>query len=332
MEQALNAAVHGAATGQPAAASGAVVRARTAIWLVAVALCTIGLALVPAWGLSLSFWFYLALWVTLASGLNIMGGFTGYLPFGYVAFYGVGAYAMAISVRMLGLPLEAGLALAALVGLALSLLFARTLSLRGIYFSIVSLALAVICRLLIANLPDGVAGGSFGITLGLGRPQVAYWVMLVLMAATLLAVTWLSQSRLGLALRAIRDDPETAEAMGIDIARARLKAWMLAATIAALTGAIEAWYTNIVDTETAFNLLVSTKTIIYAVAGGLGTVIGPVIGVIGMLAVDNLIWKNFPLLNVFFLGLVIVLLMLFLSRGVVGTLIWRLPRLRRYLF
>ncbi len=60
--------------------------------------------------------------------------------------------------------------------------------------------------------------------------------------------------------------------------------------------------------------------------------IGPVIGVIGMLAVDNLIWKSFPLLNVFFLGLVIVLLMLFMPRGVIGTLIRRLPWLRRYLF
>ncbi|MBU1361664.1 MAG: branched-chain amino acid ABC transporter permease [Gammaproteobacteria bacterium] len=282
--------------------------------------------------MSLAFWFYLVLWITLASGLNIMGGFTGYLPFGYVAFYGIGAYAMAIGVRKLGLPWELGLALAAVVGLALSLAFARTLLLRGIYFSIVSLALAVICRLLIANMPSEYAGGSFGITLGLGKPQVAYYVMLTLMVATLVAVTWLSQSRLGMALRAIRDDADTAETMGIDIARARLKAWMLSAVIAALTGAIEAWYTNIVDTETAFNLLVSTKAIIYAVAGGLGTVIGPVVGVISMLAVDNLIWENFPVLNVFLLGLAIVLLMLFLPRGIVGTLIWRMPRLRRYLF
>jgi branched-chain amino acid transport system permease protein len=312
--------------------SGSVARTRTAVWLAVVAVGALGLALVPALGLSLSFWFYLVLWITLASGLNIMGGFTGYLPFGYVAFYGMGAYAVAIGVRKLGLPVEAGLALAALVGLGLSLLFARTLALRGIYFSIVSLALAVICRLLIANLPDSIAGGSFGITLGIGNPKAAYYVMVALMVLTLLAVTWLAQSRLGVALRAIRDDPETAETMGINVARARLKAWMLAAVIAALTGAVEAWFTNIVDTETAFNLLVSTKIIIYAVAGGLGTVVGPVVGTIGMLAVDDLIWKNFPVLNVFFLGLVIVLLMLFLPRGIVGTLIWRLPRLRKFLF
>lgn len=332
MVQALSAAsgVPGAAATPPSAQR--VVRVRTTAWLVFVAIAAVGLALVPTLGLSLSFWFYLVLWVTMASGLNIMGGFTGYLPFGYVAFYGVGAYAMAIGVRKLGLPWEVALVLAAAVGLALSLLFARTLLLRGIYFSIVSLALAVICRLLIANMPEAYAGGSFGITLGLGRTHLAYYVLLALMVATLLAVTWLAQSRLGMALRAIRDDADTAETMGIDIGRARLKAWMLSAVIAALAGAIEAWYTNIVDTETAFNLLVSTKTIIYAVAGGLGTVIGPVVGVISMLAIDNLIWKNFPVLNVFFLGLAIVLLMLFLPRGIVGTLIWRKPVLRRYLF
>ncbi len=322
---------HNAAAAAPLS-SGQIARWRTTVWLTVVAVGVIGLALVPALGLSLAFWFYLVLWVTLASGLNIMGGFTGYLPFGYVAFYGVGAYGMAIGVRKLGLPPAAGLALAAGAGLLLSLLLARTLVLRGIYFSIVSLALAVICRLLIANMPDEYAGGSFGITLGLGKPQAAYYIMLALMVATLLAVTWLAQSRLGMALRAIRDDPDTAETMGIDIARVRLNAWMMSAVIAALTGAIEAWYTNIVDTETAFNLLVSTKAIIYAVAGGLGTVIGPVIGVLSMLAVDNLIWKNFPVLNVFLLGLSIVLLMLFLPRGIIGTLIWRLPRLRRFLF
>src|SRR5690606_37657184 len=107
---------------------------------------------------------------------------------------------------------------------------------------------------------------------------------------------------------------------------------IISAVIAALTGAIEAWYTSIVDTETAFNLLVSTKAIIYAVAGGLGTVIGPVVGVVAMLMVDDLIWQTLPILNVFILGLVIVLLMMFMPNGIVGTLIRRNPALRRILF
>ncbi|MDS1135155.1 branched-chain amino acid ABC transporter permease [Nitratireductor indicus] len=305
---------------------------RTSIWFVFLALSAVGLALLPGYGVSLAFWFYLLLWITLASGLNIMAGFTGYLPFGYVAFYGVGAYAAAIAVKMYGMPFWVGFVAAAVAGIALSLLFARTMILRGIYFSIVSLALAVICRLLIASMPEDVAGGSYGIALGASDPVGAYYAMLILMLATLLIVTWLAQSRLGMALRAIRDDPDTAETIGINIGTARLKAWILSAVIASLTGAIEAWYTSIVDTETAFNLLVSTKAVIFAVAGGLGTVIGPVVGTVVMLIVDDLIWQRFPILNVFLLGLVIVLLMMFLPSGIVGSLIRYKPALRRILF
>lgn len=312
--------------------SNRLVWTRTSIWIGFLALSALGLALLPAYGFSLAFWFYLLLWITLASGLNIMAGFTGYLPFGYVAFYGIGAYATAVTVKMHGMPIWAGFIAAALAGVVLSLLFARTMVLRGIYFSIVSLALAVICRLLIAAMPEDVAGGSYGIALGFSNPNGAYYAMLALMLATLLAVTWLAQSRLGMALRAIRDDPDTAETVGINIGTARLKAWVLSAVIASMTGAIEAWYTSIVDTETAFNLLVSTKAVIFAVAGGLGTVIGPVVGTVAMLIVDDLIWQHFPVLNVFLLGLVIVLLMMFLPSGIVGSLIRYKPSLRRILF
>ncbi|KGF67893.1 branched-chain amino acid ABC transporter permease [Hoeflea sp. BAL378] len=244
----------------------------------------------------------------------------------------MGAYAAAVTVKMHGLPIWAGFIAAALAGVVLSLMFARTMVLRGIYFSIVSLALAVICRLLIAAMPEDVAGGSYGISLGFSNPDGAYYAMLALMLATLLTVTWLAQSRLGMALRAIRDDPDTAETVGINIGTVRLKAWVLSAVIASMTGAIEAWYTSIVDTETAFNLLVSTKAVIFAVAGGLGTVIGPVVGTVVMLIVDDLIWQHFPVLNVFLLGLVIVLLMMFLPSGIVGSLIRRKPFLRRILF
>ncbi|WP_412050795.1 branched-chain amino acid ABC transporter permease [Hoeflea sp. Naph1] len=305
---------------------------RTSIWLAFLAISAVALALLPVYGFSLAFWFYLLLWITLASGLNVMAGFTGYLPFGYVAFYGVGAYATAVAVKMHGLPIWGGFIVAALAGALLSLLFARTLVLRGIYFSIVSLALAVICRLLIAAMPEDVAGGSYGISLGFSDPVGAYYAILALLLATLLTVTWLAQSRLGMALRAIRDDPDTAETIGINIGNARLKAWVLSAVIASLTGGIEAWYTSIVDTETAFNLLVSTKAIIFAVAGGLGTVIGPVIGTLVMLVVDDLIWQNFPILNVFLLGMVIVLLMMFLPSGIVGSLVRYKRSLRRFLF
>ena len=86
-----------------------------------------------------------------------------------------------------------------------------------------------------------------------------------------------------------------------------------------------------VDPEYAFNVLVTAKSIIYGMAGGFGTILGPVIGTLALLGVDHLIWQKFPVINLLLLGLVIVLLMLFMPRGIVGTLLKRRPQLRRYI-
>lgn len=304
---------------------------RDRLWYVLIAGLLIWFALVPAFEGSISFFFYLMLWITMASAFNVISGFTGYMPFGYVAFYGVGAFATAILTKKLGWPLALSLPMAGVAGVALSLLFAPTLRLSGIYFAIVSLALAIICRLVITNMPQEITGGSFGINLGADvEPLNAFYAMLALMAAALLTVTWLARSRLGKALRAIRDDAEAADAMGVNITRARLYAWMIAAFFPSMCGGIEAWYTNVVDTETAFDVLITAKTIVYAMAGGLGTITGPVVGAVIMVWVDDLIWQQFPILNLFLLGLLIVLLIQFLPRGIVGTLLQRRPRLRRY--
>jgi branched-chain amino acid transport system permease protein len=305
---------------------------RNGMWYGLLLVLTIWLSFVPVFGSNLPFFFYLMLWITMASAFNIISGFTGYMPFGYVAFYGIGAFTTAILTKKVGVPVYFSLPVAGLAGVALSLLFAKTLKLNGIYFAIVSLALAIICRLVITNMPEEITGGSFGISLGSrAEPVKSFYVMLGTMLLALLTVTWLARSRLGKALKAIRDDSEAAEAMGINVQRARLMAWMMAAFFPSMCGGIEAWYTNVVDTETAFDVLITAKTIIYAMAGGLGTVTGPVVGVVIMVWLDDLIWQRFPLLNLFLLGTAIVLLIQFMPRGIVGSLMRLRPELRRYI-
>lgn len=288
-------------------------------------------ASVPVLGGGLAFHFYLMLWITMATGFNISSGFSGYMPFGYVAFYGVGAFTTAILVKKLGLPVLAALPLSGVAGLVLALLFAPTLRLSGIYFAIVSLALAAICRLVITNMPENITGGSFGLQLGSrAEPVLSFYVMMVVMVAAVGSALWLSRSRLGKALRAVRDDAQAADMMGVNITRVRLYGWLISAFFPAVCGGVEAWYTNVVDTETAFNTLITAKTVIYAVAGGLGTVAGPIVGTIVMVWLDELIWRQFPLLNLLILGVATVLLVLFLPRGIVGTVLrWR-PGWRRY--
>ncbi|MEI2417449.1 branched-chain amino acid ABC transporter permease [Orrella sp. JC864] len=290
------------------------------------------LALVPLVSDNATFAFYLMLWIAMATGMNICVGFTGYLPFGYVVFYGIGAYATGICYRVLGLPILPSLLAAGLAGMLIALLMAPTLRLKGVYFGIVSLGLATIVRLFIANLPDAYTGGSMGLILAsANNPTHSFYAMLAVMAFALAAVLWLSRSRLGRQLRAIKDDAGAAACVGINVPRVRLKAWLLAALIPALAGGVEAWYTNVVDPEYAFHVLVTAKSIIYGMAGGFGTILGPVVGTIALFGIDHVIWERFPLLNLLLLGLVIIGLMLFLPRGVVGSLLKHKPQLRRYI-
>lgn len=302
-------------------------------WWYAVGLGVALLALVP--GINpdqVTYYFYLMFWVVMASAFNLIYGFTGYLPFGYVAFYGVGGYVTAIVTVRLGVPVPVSMLVGGAVGVLVSLIFAPTLRLQGIYFAIVNLALSMALMIIVSNLPDAWAGGSIGLSLaGVYEPTHSYYLMWGLLVATLWIANRVATSRLGIALRCIREDPDGAEVLGVDVGRSRLKAWVIAALLPSLAGGIDAWHTAIIDPESAFNYLITVKTVVYAMFGGLGTVAGPTVGAIGMYLLDDLVWGSFPRLNLLILGILVVVLVLFFPRGVLGTLARRYPRLRRWI-
>lgn len=305
-------------------------RIRHTIWFALIGIVVVWFGSVPALGGNLSLYFSLMLWVTMATAFNIIAGFTGYMPFGYVAFYGAGTYASAILIVNYDITPYLAIPAAGLAGAALALIFAPTLRLGGIYFAIVSLSLAVIMQRVAGLAPDEITGGSHGLNLGhKTEREEGYYAMLLVLVMALTTVTWLARSRLGKALKAIRDDAVAADAMGIDIQRSRLYAWMMSAAFASLCGGVQAWFTGALDPITAFDIIVTAKTVIYAMAGGLATVTGPVVGTVILVWVDELIWREFPILNTFLLGLIIALLILFMPRGIVGTLMQRFPRMRR---
>jgi branched-chain amino acid transport system permease protein len=298
-------------------------------FLVAI-LLTAFLAAVPLMPVSNPYFFYMLFWITMASSFNIIYGFVGYLPFGYVMFYGLGTYVTAILWSRLQIPIPIAILISGFAGVLLSLIFAPTLRLKGIYFAIVNFACAMVLRILVANLPVRISGGSYGITLsGAYKPVASYYFMLALTIITVSVALWLSRSRLGIALRCIRDDETTASVMAINVTLSRLKAWMLAALFPSIAGGIEAWFTAIVDPDTSFNLMSTAKTIVYSMFGGLATITGPVFGAIFMYGLDDFIWGRFPLLNLLVVGLMIVFLILFLPRGVVGSITQKWPRLRQ---
>jgi len=288
------------------------------------------LALVPIIPVSQPYFFYMMFWVIMASSFNIIYGFVGYLPFGYVMFYGVGTYITAILWSRFQVPIPIAIMMSGAAGVLLALLFAPTLRLKGIYFAIVNFSSAMVLRILVSNLPEKWTGGSFGITLtGAYNPLAGYYFMLVLMIITICVALWLSRSRLGIALRCIRDDESAAMVMGINVPMSRLKAWCLAALFPSLAGGVETWFSAIVDPDTSFNMLFTAKTVVYAMFGGLGTITGPIFGSVFMYELDDFIWGHFPLMNFMIVGFMIVFLILFLPKGVIGTIINKRPKLRQ---
>lgn len=303
------------------------------VWIVLVGVLFLSGAVVPLATDSLSFWFYMFQWIALAVGLNLAAGMIGYLPFGYVAFFGSGAYATGILVQIYAAPLWVGIVGAALVGALVSLLFAPTLRLRGIFFSIVSMSLAIVMQHLVSLLPSEFAGGSAGITFAREqRPQLYYYCMVVVAMLAVLAMTVLVLSRQGLMLKAIRDDPDVARVIGLNVSAWRLAAWIGAAVIAALCGSLEGLYSSIIDPHASFNILISAKAVIYAAIGGFGTVMGPVLGAVGMSVIDEIVWSRFPIANLFVLGAIVAVVTLYMPRGVVGAMLKKSPRFRRWLF
>ncbi|HYM17277.1 MAG TPA: branched-chain amino acid ABC transporter permease, partial [Micropepsaceae bacterium] len=161
----------------------------------------------------------------------------------------------------------------------------------------------------------------YGISLsGIFNPPLAYAVALAVLAATLFLVIYLRNSRFGLALQAIREDPVSAAMAGINVVRERIIAWLLAALVAGFTGGVFAWYISVFYPETAFSGEISIFAIVFALFGGTATISGPILGVIILYGIYNAIGISTPQYFQLIYGLLIMGLVLFLPTGLVSLL------------
>jgi branched-chain amino acid transport system permease protein len=266
--------------------------------------------------------FNFVMFLALAQGLNAIYGFTGYLPFGYVGFFGAGAYGFALAVMHLhATPLEAML-VAGVASVVLGLVLTPLLRLSGAYFAIANLAAALAVYQVVSN-PDlqAITKGPYGVSLAIVfAPVLSYYVALAIMAVTLLLVVWLRNARFGLALQAIREDPVSAAMAGVSVVRGRTIAWLLSALIAGLVGGVFAWHISVFYPETAFDLTVSIFAIVFTLFGGATTLTGPIVGVILLYGLYNTIGITVPQYFQLIYGGLIVALVLFLPDGLVSLL------------
>jgi branched-chain amino acid transport system permease protein len=271
------------------------------------------------------------MYAVLTMAWNVVGGFAGYPLFGMAAFFGLGAYSGAV-VQSSGYPVPLAWIAAVVIGTAFAVVLGFILlRLRGHAFAIATLVIAEVLREL-SNGWTSLTGGGMGLNLpffGWSPTALAiffFYAMLGLASATFITTWVVAHNRFGFALNCIRQNEDAANIVGIDTTRYKIIAFTLSGAFAAAAGAIYASWAGYIEPSDVYDVLFSIKPIIMALLGGMGTVIGPVIGAIAFLALDEFVWRNFLQLHTGVLGFLIVMLILFLPSGLSSIGLHRLWR------
>lgn len=267
----------------------------------------------------------------LGQAWNLLAGFGGQFSFGHAVFFGTGAYAAAVLQARFGwnawAALPAALALGAAVGGFIGALSFRY-GLRGSYFALVTLAFAEVFRILANNVQFTGAGVGLMIKLepGAARFQFAdkagyLYVILAFVVVGLLVSWWLKHSRYGAWLQAVRDNEDSAAALGVNVFAVKLQAIMLSGALTAAAGVFYVQYFQYIDPSLAYGPAVSVEALLGPIIGGLGTVWGPILGaaVLHLLgeATRGLV-SSLPGVNLIVYGVLLVLMIMFLPRGIIG--------------
>ena len=276
-----------------------------------------------------------------AVGFNLLFGYTGMLSFGHAAFLGIGSYLAGISVVHAGWPwwaaIVVGVLASCLAGLVIGYLAIRT---RGIYFSMVTLALAQIVYYGFYK-ADKWTGGENGlrgvrvesinlpgISIDFMNPLNKYYVILVFVALALWFVSRVLQSPFGSVIEAIRENEKRAVACGYDVARAKLLVFVLSAGICGLAGALRALHLSIVPID-SLHYLQSGQAVMMCLLGGMGTFFGPFVGAAVFLYLEDVV-TNLTRYWMGAVGIVFMVFVLFFPKGIWGTLVHQMERwLRR---
>ena len=267
-------------------------------------------------------------YVAIATAWNILGGYAGYVNFGSAAFFAIGCYATIFTNQAFDFPLLASIPVAAvaagLVGLGTGYL---TLRLRGVFFSIATLALAVVLQTFVVNWD--YVGGSRGVYVLRPDPpavfgsyvQFLFAVILALAIGSVLVAWAIERSWLGQGLAAIREDETAAECCGVATLRLKLIATVVSGALMGMAGAPFPYFVTYVDPATAFNLSIGVNAVAMPLIGGTTTWIGPVIGALLLGSVQQAITVTVSSqLNLMIVGVLMVVFIVLAPNGIAGVL------------
>jgi branched-chain amino acid transport system permease protein len=269
----------------------------------------------------------------VGQGWNILGGYGGQYSFGHAAFFGTGAYVTGVLQLKYGVNawagLVAGIAAGAAVGAFIGAVSFRS-GLRGSYFALVTLAFAEVLRIIASVAP--ITGAGVGTLIKLDLRWEAfqfqsrapfYWIILGFVAVSLLIVKRLETTRFGAYLVAVRESEDAAKAAGVDVVRVKLLAMTLSAALTAAGGCFYAQYFLFLDAGIAYGTWISVEALLAPIIGGIGTVYGPLLGALVVRTlgeVTKIVTGHAPGLDLAIYGCVLVLVVAFAPRGIVGLL------------
>ena len=261
----------------------------------------------------------LLMWIALTQSWVIFSAMTGYISLGHAVFFGVGAYVMVLCFNTL--PILIAVILAGFVGFSLAFLVGYPcLRVRGPYFVILTFGLAELVKFIVVNVEAGL--GKFGRLL-LGAPdlETLYYLVLSLAAISIVITYYVRRSRFGAGLRAIREDEEAAETLGIDVARFKVLAFAISATVPSMVGAVMILRNSYFEPLDVFNPVTSFTIVSMAIIGGGDDVPGPIYGALGLVLLQELLWANWPEVYMIILGILLVTFVLRVPEGIHGWIL-----------
>jgi branched-chain amino acid transport system permease protein len=264
------------------------------------------------------------MYAIITAALNIIAGYAGYAAFGNIVFFGIGAYTTAMLMLRLGFYWWTGAIIGGLLAAIYAILLGiPILRLRGHYFAIATLGINRATEQIALDWGSFTGGGK-GITLPLPKMEIQnfyamiYFIMLGLLLVTILVNYIISRSRLGYALRAIRDNEDAAEASGIFAPRCKIAAWAISAFITGVTGGVFAYWFSFIEPATVFDIMIAVKAFVMMMLGGAGTVLGPVIGAFLIEVISETVWGQFLTLHMLILGIIMVGVVILIPRGMLS--------------
>ncbi|HEY6957455.1 MAG TPA: branched-chain amino acid ABC transporter permease [Candidatus Limnocylindria bacterium] len=286
--------------------------------------------------------FLIFMLITLASSINIIMGYTGYVSFGHIVFFGLGGYFAFYLMQVQGWHFIAALIASVFPSALIALVIGTAiLRLRGAYFALATVGINEAMRVVFNNWETfgGAVGMFFNFSIylqygGAGPArELGYYVMAIVAIATIATSYFVKRSKFGLSLMAIREDQDVAMVVGIDPARAKVVAYVISAVFPAMAGATYFFRNGIIEPNDAFQLQRSIESLVMCVLGGIGTVAGPIVGAAMYEWLRGFLITNPALAayQLFLAGLLLLIVVLFVSAGLVGWLRNRYTVLRAYI-